>query len=339
MARAAGLCDFAAMPNDTAIIQIENLTRRFGAFTAVDRVSFQVERGEVFGFVGSNGSGKSTTIRMLCGLLTPTEGSAQVAGLDIRTHADQISSRIGYMSQKVSLYANLTAQENVMFFGGLYSLLPARIAVRQAELFPRLGLTGQEHILVRELPTGIKQRIALACSLLHDPDIVFLDEPTAGVDLINRQVFWDLIRELAAEGKTLFVTTHYMDEMEYAHHVGFIDRGQLIGLDSPLGLKIAFAGGYRVRLLHDEPWVLAAAAETLRTTGYQVEPESNGEVHLLLADGSRASLDRLRHRLHALDPALDCAAALPSIEEVFAGMIRQRQSAEKVPSPRRRGSG
>lgn len=313
------------MPDDTAAIQVENLTRRFGTFTAVDRASFRVEQGEVFGFVGSNGSGKSTTIRMLCGLLTPTEGSARVAGLDIRTQADRIRSHIGYMSQKVSLYANLTAAENVLFFGGLYSLSQGRIAERQATLFPRLGLAGQENTLIRELPGGIKQRIALACSLLHDPDLIFLDEPTAGVDVINRQVFWGLIRELAAEGKTLFVTTHYLDEMEYAHHVGFIDRGKLIGFNSPLGLKMHFAGGYRVRLLHDDPQVLAQAATALPPLGYAVTPRSNGEIQLLLTDGSKASLDRLRHHLHTLDPALDCTAALPSIEEVFAGMIQQRQ--------------
>lgn len=317
------------MPDDTAAIQVENLTRRFGTFTAVDRASFRVEQGEVFGFVGSNGSGKSTTIRMLCGLLTPTEGSARVAGLDIRTQADRIRSHIGYMSQKVSLYANLTAAENVLFFGGLYSLSQGRIAERQATLFPRLGLAGQENTLIRELPGGIKQRIALACSLLHDPDLIFLDEPTAGVDVINRQVFWGLIRELAAEGKTLFVTTHYLDEMEYAHHVGFIDRGQLIGFDTPLGLKVTFAGGYRVRLLHEDPQLLAGAAAALQAAGYVAESDGSSEVRILLTDGSRASLDRLRHHLHALDPSLDCTAVLPSIEAVFAGMIRQRQAARE----------
>lgn len=313
------------MSDDTAIILAENLTRRFGTFTAVDKVSFRVARGEVFGFVGSNGSGKSTTIRMLCGLLAPTEGSARVAGLDIATQADRVRSRIGYMSQKVSLYANLTIAENLLFFGGLYSLPPARIVARQALLFPRLDLVGQENTLIRALPTGMKHRIALACALLHDPDIIFLDEPTAGVDLLNRQVFWDLIRELATEGKTLFVTTHYLDEMEYAHHVGFIDRGQLIGYDSPLGLKITVAGGYRVRLLHDDSQMVAQAAETLRSAGYTIEPSGNGAVRVLLADGSRANLDRLRHSLHALDPSLEFTAALPSIEEVFADMIRQRQ--------------
>jgi ABC-2 type transport system ATP-binding protein len=311
---------------DAAIIETENLTRRFGAFTAVDRVTFQVKRGEVFGFLGSNGSGKSTTIRMLCGLLAPTEGIARVAGLDIRTQASQISTRIGYMSQKVSLYANLTVQENIQFFGGLYSLTAARIVARQAELLSRLHLTGQEQAVVRELPSGVKQRIALACSLLHDPDIVFLDEPTAGVDLINRQVFWNLIRDLAGEGKTLFVTTHYLDEMEYTHHVGFIDQGKLIGFDTPLGLKITFAGGYRVRLVHDDPEVLSRAATSLHASGYTVSSDLPDEAFLLLPDGGKRSLDQLRHHLHTLDPALECTAALPSIEEVFAGKIRQRQA-------------
>jgi len=311
---------------EDALIVTNNLTRRFGSFTAVDHVTFQVQRGEVFGFLGSNGSGKSTTIRMLCGLLAPSEGEARVAGLDVRTQASQISTRIGYMSQKVSLYANLTAQENIQFFGGLYSLTATQIATRQAELFPRLHLPGQEHALVRGLPSGIKQRIALACSLLHNPDIVFLDEPTAGVDLINRQVFWDLIQDLAAEGKTLFVTTHYLDEMEHAHRVGFIDQGQLIGLDTPLGLKIDFAGGYRVRLLHDDPQVLRNATTSLDAQGYAVQTEGASDVFLLLHDNDKDSLSRLRHALHDLSPTLEYTAELPSIEEVFAGRIRQRQA-------------
>jgi ABC-2 type transport system ATP-binding protein len=314
------------MATDAAVIEVENLTRRFGAFTAVDHVTFQVRRGEVFGFLGSNGSGKSTTIRMLCGLLAPTEGRARVAGLDVSTQASQISTRIGYMSQKVSLYANLTVQENVRFFGGLYGLAATPLAARQSALFPRLSLGGQERTLVRELPSGIKQRIALACSLLHDPDIVFLDEPTAGVDLINRHVFWDLIRELAADGKTLFVTTHYLDEMEHAHHVGFIDQGKLIGLDSPLGLKMTFIGGYRVRLLHNDRLVVTNAATALHAAGYNVQSPVSEETFLLLQDNAKATLDRLRRELHQINPTLDCTAALPSLEDVFAGKIRQRQA-------------
>jgi drug efflux transport system ATP-binding protein len=317
------------MPNDSAIIEVENLTRRFGSFTAVDHVSFHVTRGEIFGFLGGNGSGKSTTIRILCGLLAPTEGTARVVGLDVRTHADQIRTHIGYMSQKVSLYTNLTVRENLLFFGGLYSLTPEQVATRQALLFPRLGLSGFDHTLIRELSAGLKQRVALVSALLHDPEIVFLDEPTAGVDVLNRQVFWDLIRELAAGGKTLFVTTHYLDEMEYASHVGFIDKGKLIGFDSPFGLKLTFAGGYPIRLLHDDRATLLRAAAHIQSVGYAVNTTGEEEaltVRIRLPDASLATLDRLRQELHMIDSTLDFTADLPSIEEVFAGMIRQRQT-------------
>ncbi|MGE0821789.1 MAG: ABC transporter ATP-binding protein [Candidatus Binatia bacterium] len=319
------------MPTET-IIEANNLTRQFGSFTAVDHVTFQVERGEIFGFLGSNGSGKSTTIRILCGLLAPTAGTAHVAGLDVRTHAEDIRTRIGYMSQKVSLYANLTVRENLLFFGGLYGLTTKQVEARESLLSPRLGIARLDHTLVRELPAGLKQRVALISALLHNPEIVFLDEPTAGVDIINRQVFWALIRELAAEGKTLFVTTHYLDEMEYTNHVGFIDRGKLIGFDSPLGLKITFAGGYPVRLHHDDARVLAAAKERLQAEGHPVtvlpREGAKEEIQVLLKDGAPARLSRFRQELHQLDPTLDCTAALPSIEEVFSGMIRRQEHAQ-----------
>jgi len=319
------------MPNDSTIIEVEKLTRQFGTFIAVDHVSFQVVRGEIFGFLGSNGSGKSTIIRILCGLLAPTDGMARVVGFDVRTHADQIRTHIGYMSQKVSLYANLTVRENLLFFGGLYGLTPAHIATRQALLFPRLGLAGFDHVLIREMSVGLKQRVALVSALLHDPEIVFLDEPTAGVDVLNRQVFWDLIRELAAEGKTLFVTTHYLDEMEYTDHVGFIDKGKLIGFDSPLGLKIAFSGGYPVRLRHDDRSVLTGAEAHVRSAGYTVTTAGEGEdrtIRVKLPDASSTILDRFRQELHAIAPTLDFTGDLPSIEEVFTGMIRRRQTQE-----------
>jgi drug efflux transport system ATP-binding protein len=306
----------------------ENLTRRFGAFTAVDRVSFRVERGDVFGFLGSNGSGKSTTIRMLCGLLAPTEGNAKVAGLDIRTQAARVRSHIGYMSQKVSLYANLTVEENTRFFAGLYGVPAAHVEERTRRLYPLLGLDGCSRAFIRGLPGGIKQRVALVCSLLHDPEIVFLDEPTAGVDLVNRQVFWKLIRDLAREGKTLFVTTHYLDEMEYTDRVGFIDQGRLIGLDTPRGLKTHFAGGYRVRLLHSDSDVVRRAAERLRGT-FTLHSTPDGATFILLPDESAQSIGRLRHELAAVDPELDFTTDLPSLEEVFAGMVRARRGAAR----------
>jgi len=181
------------------------------------------------------------------------------------------------------------------------------------------------------MSAGVKQRVALVSSLLHDPEVVFLDEPTAGVDVLNRHVFWDLIRELAAEGKTLFVTTHYLDEMEYAYHVGFIDNGKLIGFDSPLGLKMAFAGGYPVVLHHDDRSALLRAETRVRAAGYTVSTTSEGTsltVRIILPDANSVTFDRLRHYLQALDPTLDFTADLPSIEAVFAGMIRQRQTQE-----------
>ncbi len=300
---------------------LENLTRRFGTFMAVDHLSFQVERGEVFGFLGSNGSGKSTTIRMLCGLLAPSEGNAWVAGLDIRSQAERVRSHIGYMSQKVSLYPYLTVEENTRFFAGLYGVPQALWQERRRHLFDRLDLGGWGSAFVRELPGGIKQRVALVCALLHDPEIVFLDEPTAGVDVVNRQVFWQLIRELAREGKTLFVTTHYLDEMEYTDRVGFIDRGRLIGLDTPLGLKVRFAGGYRVRLLHPDPRVLRALAEKLGEA-FPMQEAPGGALWLLLPHAEGASLEDLYRRLLSLDPYLRFSLDLPSLEEVFAGMVR-----------------
>jgi len=329
--------DTLTMSADMVLVANE-LTRRFGDFTAVDHVSFQVHRGEVFGFLGSNGGGKSTTIRMFCGLLAPTEGTAHVAGLDIRTHAEEVRSRIGYMSQKVSLYANLTVAENVRFFSGLYNVPTQKVEEQKQRFYPRLGLEGIDQSFVHSLPSGIKHRVALVCSLLHDPDIIFLDEPTAGVDVVNRQIFWRLIRELARDGKTLFVTTHYLDEMEYTDRVGFIDRGQLIGLDTPTGLKIHFAGGYRVRLVHPNPAVVQNAATQLQdvftlqsvenSSAYHAEKHEGPAVFILLPDNERQTTRQLRQALTALDPELTFTPALPSIEDVFAGMIRRRQEAE-----------
>lgn len=311
-----------------AVLVAEDLTRRFGDFTAVDRVSFQVRRGEVFGFLGSNGGGKSTTIRMFCGLLAPTEGTARVAGLDIQTQAEAVRARIGYMSQKVSLYANLTVAENLRFFSGLYGVPSQKVEHQKQHFYPRLGLEGLDRSFVHSLPSGIKHRVALVCSLLHDPDIIFLDEPTAGVDVVNRQVFWRLIRELAQEGRTLFVTTHYLDEMEYTDRMGFIDRGELIGLDTPTGLKIQFAGGYRVRLVHTDQTVVDNAAQRLSASYRLRQPEAGGQsAFILLPDDAAQTVQQFRQALTTLDPALGFAPALPSIEEVFAGMIRQRQEA------------
>jgi ABC-2 type transport system ATP-binding protein len=218
-------------------VRAENLTKRFDSFTAVDRVSFDVRRGEIFGFLGPNGSGKTTTIRMLCGLLPPSEGDATVAGFDVIRERVAMKPHIGYMSQKFSLYNDLTVGENIRFYGDVYDLPPARLADRRKWVLEMAGLTGKEHLLTRDLSGGWKQRLALGCAILHEPEVLFLDEPTSGVDPVSRREFWDLIFALSAQGVTVFVTTHYMDEAEHCHELGLLYRGRLIARGSPVRLR------------------------------------------------------------------------------------------------------
>ncbi len=218
------------------------LTRRFGDFTAVDALDLEVMPGEIFGFLGANGAGKTTAIRMLCGLLPPSGGEATVAGVPVGRHARELKRRIGYMSQRFSLYDDLTVAENVEFFGGIYGLHGEDLRARREELLPRLDLGGLEPRLTGSLPLGYKQRLALGCALLHRPRVLFLDEPTGGVDPVARRRFWDLIYGQAAEGVTVFVTTHYMDEAEYCGRVSIMVQGRLAALDTPGGLKAATGG-------------------------------------------------------------------------------------------------
>lgn len=215
----------------------QRLTRRFGSFVAVDQVDLAVKPKEIFGFLGANGAGKTTTIRMLCGLLAPSDGVAWVDGLSVSAQADQIKHRIGYMSQKFSLYNDLTVSENLEFFGGVYGLRAVEISERSKQLTARLGLTDFLHRLPPALPLGYRQRLALGCAVLHQPKILFLDEPTGGVDPAARRTFWDLIYELADGGATVFVTTHYMDEAEYCGRVTIMDKGRIVALGSPDELK------------------------------------------------------------------------------------------------------
>ncbi len=222
-------------------VKTEQLTRRFGSFTAVDAVSIEVQQGEIFGFLGANGAGKTTMIRMLCGLLSPTEGSGTVAGFDIYRESEQIKKNIGYMSQKFSLYDDLTIAENIEFFGGIYGLPRDLIADRKSALIEQVGLQKQAETLTCDLPLGFKQRLALGCAMLHDPPILFLDEPTSGVDPQARRSFWDLIYDTANLGKTVFVSTHFMDEAEYCHRVSIMRDGKVIALDTPGALKRQFS--------------------------------------------------------------------------------------------------
>ncbi len=222
------------------VIRAEELSKSFGTFTAVDSISFEVAAGEIFGFLGANGAGKTTAMRMLCGLLTPTGGTATVAGFDVQREPEAIKQRIGYMSQKFSLYDDLTVRENIRFYGGVYGLRTAEIRAKTEALLGRLGLAHERDALVGSLPLGWKQKLAFSVALLHDPAVVFLDEPTGGVDPITRRQFWDLLYEAAARGVTVFITTHYLDEAEYCDRVCIMVDGRLAALDTPAGLKRQF---------------------------------------------------------------------------------------------------
>jgi ABC-2 type transport system ATP-binding protein len=226
---------------DEPAVVLDHLTKRFDAFIAVDAVSLSVPRGQIFGFLGPNGAGKSTTIRMLCGILTPTSGSGTVAGFDIATQPERIKENIGYMSQRFSLYEDLTVEENIAFYGGIYRIPPSRLKERAEWVTRMAGLTGRRHSKAGELSGGWRQRLALGCAILHEPSIVFLDEPTSGVDPLSRRAFWELIRTLAAGGVTVFVTTHYMDEAEYCDRLALIYHGELVAVGTPQELKQARA--------------------------------------------------------------------------------------------------
>ncbi|MFH1861950.1 MAG: ABC transporter ATP-binding protein [bacterium] len=229
------------MNHDGIAIQAENLTRRFGKFTAVDQISLSVKVGEVFGFLGANGAGKTTAIRMFCGLLTPTEGDAWVNGISIRSSPREIKKVIGYMSQKFSLYDELRVEENVDFFAGAYNLTVREAQLRKEEILKHFALWEQRRRLTRSLPLGWKQRLALGCVMLHRPRILFLDEPTGGVDPITRRNFWEIIHDLAAGGTTVFVTTHYMDEAEYCNRISIMNHGKIIALGEPSELKARYS--------------------------------------------------------------------------------------------------
>jgi ABC-2 type transport system ATP-binding protein len=227
------------MPGTEAAVQINNLTKRFGKFVAVDNVTLQVAQGEIFGFLGPNGAGKSTTIRILCGLLAPTSGSAIVNGFDVVKDSEAVKRSIGYMSQKFSLYDDLTVEENIDFFSGVYGVPKESREQRKDHVLQMAGLADHRQTMTALLTGGWKQKLALGCAVLHEPPIVFLDEPTSGVDPVARRGFWDLIYEMAASGRTVFVSTHYMDEAEYCHRVALMYGGAVISLGTPAELKVS----------------------------------------------------------------------------------------------------
>jgi len=225
------------------VIQTKDLTKQFGDFTAVNKISFEVQSGEIFGFLGANGAGKTTAMRMLCGLSIPTSGTATIAGFDVYRQTELIKKNIGYMSQKFSLYEDLTVKENIRFYGGIYGLSGRHLKEKSEALIAQLGLKEQQDKLVSDLPLGWKQKLAFSVSVIHEPGIVFLDEPTGGVDPVTRRQFWDLIYDAAARGITVFVTTHYMDEAEYCDRISMMVDGYIKALDTPANLKKQFAAG------------------------------------------------------------------------------------------------
>ena len=267
-------------------IEVHELTKRFGAFTAVNQVSFHIEEGEIFGFLGPNGSGKTTTIRMLCGLMTPTSGKGSVLGLDIRSQSEQIKTRIGYMAQKFALYDDLTATENLDFYASVYDLSWKDRGPRVRELIEMAGLAGREKERVANLSGAWKQRLALGCSIVHRPSVLFLDEPTAGVDPVSRRHFWEMIYNLAGQGVTIFVTTHYMDEAERCNRVALMYNGRLIACDEPDLLKSRMPGA----LVEIDAEPMAAAMDALRGEPGVVEVVAHGSlVHATLAPGAAAA--------------------------------------------------
>lgn len=228
------------LSNQMKAISVQNLTKRFGNFTAVDNISFEVEEGEIFGFLGANGAGKTTAMRMLCGLSLPTSGEAMVAGLNLNTDSEKIKQRIGYMSQKFSLYEDLTVRENIRFYGGIYGLTDQEIKSRTTSTLDHLKMTQEVNTLVKSLPLGWRQKLSFSVAILHQPKIVFLDEPTGGVDPVTRREFWTMIYEAASKGTTIFVTTHYMDEAEYCNRVSIMVDGRIDALGTPKELKENF---------------------------------------------------------------------------------------------------
>ncbi len=312
-------------------VAVEGLVKRFGAFTAVDRISFSVTRGEVFGFLGPNGAGKSTTIRMLCGLLLPTEGRGTVYGFDLYTESERIKQHLGYMSQRFSLYEELTVRENLGFYGGLYGLDGRAKEARSRWAMEMADLGERADEPVRSLSGGWKQRLALGCALLHEPPLLFLDEPTAGVDPISRRRFWDLIYDLAGQGVTVFVTTHYLDEAEYCDRLALIDRGRIIAMGTPTELKTRHMTR---QVLEVECDPLIPAMERLGASmsdgdGIAEEVAIFGNtLHLVVRDADEA-LARLRSFLAGQGIVLHRAEVItPSLEDVFVSLIRAQGTQE-----------
>jgi ABC-2 type transport system ATP-binding protein len=317
--------DARCLRPDAPAVRVRDLEKRFGRFVAVNRIGFEVARGEIYGFLGPNGAGKSTTIRMLCGILAPSGGTGTVAGFDLRRQPEAIKAHIGYMSQRFSLYEDLTVEENLDFYSGIYRLAAAKRRERQEWVIEMAGLAERRRARTGELSGGWKQRLALGCAILHEPPILFLDEPTSGVDPISRRRFWDLIYELAGRRVTVFVTTHHMDEAEYCDRIGLIYRGDLIAEGAPEDLKTRLMRETVLEVLCDRP--ADALGEIEATAGVSEAALFGRGLHVVAADADRAAAD-LRRRLAERGFAVQRIEPIaPSLEDVFVSLIEARDRA------------
>ncbi len=306
---------------DGNAIVVENLSKRFGSFTAVDNISFQVKRGEIYGFLGANGAGKSTTIRMLCGLIQPSGGTARVGGFDILREPERVKESIGYMSQKFSLYEDLTVLENINFYGRVYGLSAAQLAERKEWVLEMANLRGRGTSMTGTLPGGWKQRLALGCAILHRPQIIFLDEPTSGVDPVMRRRFWELINDLSAEGVTVLVTTHFLEEAEYCNDIIFINAGKIIASGSPKQLKENYL---KTPILEIQCSNVIEAMSLIEGQAWAVETSVFGtKLHVSVVDqaAARMAITALLHQHGISLTAID--RITPSLEDVFIYLLDQ----------------
>ena len=309
-------------------VTVENLEKRYGDFQAVNKVSFQVKRGEIFGFLGPNGAGKSTTMRMLCGIIVPTAGKANVLGYDVFEEAEKIKAQIGYMSQKFSLYEDLTVEENIDFYSGIYQIPQAEKNARKEWVIKMAGLEDHRSSLTSVLAGGWRQRLALGCALLHKPPVIFLDEPTSGVDPISRRNFWDLIYELAAEGVTVFVTTHYMDEAEYCDRLAMIYRGELVAIGTPDEMKTRYMSADILNLECSDPFKMLQEVKKI--------PEIKEAA--LFGRGLHLSVENAQQAIPVIVTALKEQKSSytrldkikPSLEDVFVSIIEARDSKKNL---------
>jgi len=312
-------------------VELVDLCKRFGAFQAVDNVSLTVEAGEIFGFLGANGAGKSTTIRMLCGLLAPTSGRASILGIDVSKDPEGVKRRIGYMSQRFSLYDDLSVRQNLRFFAGVYGLHGPEARERQAWAVSMSGLEGKQDRLTGELPGGWKQRLALACAVMHQPKVVFLDEPTSGVDPISRRRFWRLIDEMSQGGVTVFVTTHYLDEAEYCHRLALIHAGKLVALGTVSELKSVFAGHAVLEVVAPR---VADALDVIASQPWALETSVFGtRVHVVVADADLGRQQVEKCLAAAGHPPTSIERILPSLEDVFIHHVERAEAARAGAKP------